>query len=389
MSELPDVQQQALALQREVELGTTLYTALLNRRQEIEMVRAGTTGSIRIIDTPLIPRHPIAPDARRIMLGSAALGLAAGFGLVFGIYLLRSGVDDPTKVESALNLPTYGSVPYSSLQQRLARRFSEGAEGSLLLLAEEEPDSTTIEAVRSLRTALRFAQFDAPDNITMLTSPSPGVGKSFLSINLAALIAKAGERVVVIDADMRRGHLHKMVGIDRGPGLSELIAGTESLENTVHKLQSENLYLLPTGLLPPNPSELLINEDFLTALKTLAEHFDQVIVDTPPILAVTDAADIGRHCGTTLVVLKSGAHPMRMINDTVSRLRRSGVRIRGTVFNQVGRVGATRYGYGYSYYGSHYYSGYRYQYGSSSKSQVARLMSQLRRRGSKLLQKAG
>ena len=368
VAELPDVQQQALALQREVELGTTLYTELLNRRQEIEMVRAGTTGSIRIIDSPLVPRRSIAPDTTRIMLGSLFAGFAVGIGLVLGIALLRSGIEDPSKVEAALNLPTYGSVPYSSLQQRLANSGQKDGQSDSALLAELEPESITIEAVRSLRTALRFAQFDAPDNITMLTSPSPGVGKSFLSINLAALIAKAGERVVVIDADMRRGYLHKTAGIDRGPGLSELISGTESLEATVHKLDTNNLYLIPTGTLPPNPSELLINDSFLKVLETLSQHFDQVILDTPPILAVTDAADIGRHCGTCLVVLKAGAHTMRMIDDTANRLRRAGVRVRGTVFNQVGRTSAARYGYGYGYYGSYYYSGYRYQYGAKAPS---------------------
>jgi tyrosine-protein kinase Etk/Wzc len=361
VSELPEIQQAALALQREVELATTLYTALLNRRQEIEMVRAGTTGSIRVIDTPLVPNGSFAPRPLLIMAVAGVGGLGFGLGLVFVIFMLRTGVDDPAKVESKLGLPSYGSVPWSSIQQRIARRMQNWRSGAReRLLFEQEPNSTTIEAVRSLRTALRFAQFDAPDNITMLTSPVPGVGKSFISINLGATMASAGERVIVVDADLRRGYLNKVMGFERAPGLSELISGETTLDEAVRKTEINGLYLLPTGTLPPNPSEMLMTTEFLSALKTLSEHFDQVIIDTPPILAVTEAADIGRHCGTTLLVLRSGAHTLRMIDDTATRLRRAGVRVRGTVFNQVGRNRSSYYGYGYA---GGYYTGYQYEYG--------------------------
>ncbi len=363
VSELPDVQQQVLALVREVEVATTLYTALLNRKQEFEMVRAGTTGSIRIIDTPMLPRSPIEPRGGRIYLMSGILGLFSGVVLVLALFYLRSGVDDPGKVEAKVNLPNYGSIPYSALQKTLAvqsRATDSDQHGRLL--SELEPSSTTTEAIRSLRTSLRFAQFDAPDNITMITSPSPGVGKSFVSLNLGALIAQAGERVIVIDADMRRGQLNNALGLERSPGLSEVISEEFSLENAVHRTSIDGLYIMPTGRIPPNPSELLITEQFLDVLKTVSERFAQVIVDTPPILAVTDAADIGRHCGTTLVALKAGDHPMPMIEDTIKRLRRSGVRVRGTIFNQVGKKSAVGYRYGYGNYGNYYYSGYRYAY---------------------------
>lgn len=364
VDELPEIQRQALRLQRESELATGLYTELLNRKQEFEMVRAGTTGSIRIIDEPLTPRYPVGPNTSAIMSRTLAAGVFLGLGIVFVIYLLRSGVEDATKVEKRLKIPTYGSIPYSSLQVSLARRFASDRSAGVRLLAELEPASITMEAIRSLRTALRFAQFDASNNITMITSPSPNVGKSFLSMNLGAMMAATGERVVVVDADLRRGRLHDTVGFDRAPGVAELIAGEVAEEAVVRRTPVNNLYLATTGTLPPNPSELLINAAFLSFLQDLAERFDQVIVDTPPVLAVTEAADIGRHCGTTIVVLKSGAHPMRMIEDTIDRLRTNGVRVRGTVFNQVGRSRASRYAYGYGYKRGYYYAGYRYAYQS-------------------------
>ena len=375
VSKLPDVQQQVLALVREVEVATTLYTALLNRKQEFEMVRAGTTGSIRIIDTPMLPRFPIEPRGGRIRFVSGILGLVAGAALVLALFYLRSGVDDPGKVEAKVNLPNYGSIPYSPLQQNLAAQLKSKESGERRLLTELEPTSTTSEAIRSLRTSLRFAQFDAPDNITMITSPSPGVGKSFVSLNLGALIAQTGERVIVIDADMRRGQLNKAIGLERSPGLSEVISEEIALEDAVHRTSVGGLYVIPTGRIPPNPSELLITEQFLDILKTVSGRFSQVIVDTPPILAVTDAADIGRHCGTTLVALKAGEHPMPMIEDTINRLRRSGVRVRGTIFNQIGKKSAVGYRYGYGNYGNYYYSGYRYAYSRRGTRFTAKLKS--------------
>ena len=380
VSELPDVQQQVLALIREVEVATTLYTALLNRKQEFEMVRAGTTGSIRIIDTPMLPRIPIAPNAVRTFMICCLLGLIFGITVVLSLFYLKTGVDDPSKVESRLNLSNYGSIPYSVLQKRINTDPQSENSAQTRLVTLLEPMSTTSEAIRSLRTALRFAQFDAPNNITMITSPSPRVGKSFVSLNLGALIAQTGDRVLVIDADMRRGQINKSVGVARTPGLSEVITNEASLEAAVHRTSVEGLYVLPTGSIPPNPSELIINDRFIDVLQTLSEQFSHVIVDTPPILAVTDAADIGRHCGTTLVALKSGEHSMAMIEDTINRLHRSGVRVRGTVFNQVGRKSRIGYRYGYGQYGSYYYSGYRYAYGNPSNKMLEKLASLLGRK---------
>ena len=218
-----------------------------------------------------------------------------------------------------------------------------------------------VEALRSLRTALHFAQVDAPNNVVMLTGPAPGLGKSFVSLNLAAILATSGKKVVVIDADMRRGHMHEALLLPRGPGLSDVISGSVSLDQVLHATPVEGMRFIATGTIPPNPSELLLKEQFAQLLQTLSKEFDTVIIDTPPALAVTDAAVVGRLAGTTLLLLKSGEHPMRTIQDTYRRLHSAGVAVRGTLFNQLS-VGDGKYS-NYSYRYGHY----NYEYKAVSK----------------------
>lgn len=356
--QLPDVEQKALQLSRDLQVNTALYVSLLNRTQELEVVKSGTIGSIRVIDTPIVPASPSKPRRALVLALSLVLGGLIGVVSVFLINALSSGVEDPSEVEKKLGLATYGAIPYSVEQSKLAQLLDRGKALKDGVLAVREPHGTAMEAIRSVRTALHFAAMDAPNNVIMLTGPEPSLGKSFVSINLGGALAQAGSRVIVIDADLRRGHIHKMVDTDRGPGLSELISGTATFEACHRDTGISGLHLIPTGTLPPNPSELLINERFVELLNGLSARYDHVIIDTPPVLAVTDAAIIGRHAGITLLVLKAGQHPLRMIEETANRLMRSGVQVRGTLFNQIGLSRKSRYGYKYGYY----YGGYNYKY---------------------------
>lgn len=364
VKQLPDIEQKALQLSRDVQVSTALYISLLNRTQELEVVKSGTVGSIRIIDLPITPVLASKPKPPLVMALGCVLGLMLGVLAAFTFNALRNGVDDPVQVERKLGLPTYGAIPYSSVQSKLARLFKQKSSSQTTqLLALAEPTGVAMEAIRSVRTALHFAQMDAANNILMLTGPEPSLGKSFVSINLGATLADTGKRVLVIDADMRRGHIHKMVGQQRELGLSEVISGSASLSECIKTTVIPNLCVMTTGVLPPNPSELLVNERFVELLNGLSSQFDHVIIDTPPALAVTDAAIIGRHSGICLLVLKAGEHPMRMIEETLNRLLRAGVQVRGTLFNQVGKGRAGRYGYKYGYS----YSGYQYAYKSAQK----------------------
>ncbi|MDZ4078354.1 polysaccharide biosynthesis tyrosine autokinase [Hydrocarboniphaga sp.] len=357
---LPETQQEVLSLMRDLEVNTQIYTTLLNSAQELQVAKAGTVGNVRIIDYPMVPDKKTKPSSAIIGLISIVAGLGLGVGYLFLQKALFRGVYRPDEVEKALGLSTYAAIPYTVTQKRLAQSVQRKQNGNHLL-ADAEPDNVAIEALRSLRTAIQFALLESPNNIIMFTGPTPGLGKSFVSVNLAAVLAQGGKKVVVVDGDLRRGHLHKYIGQTASPGLSDYIAGNADLQSIIRKTSIDGLTMVSNGTMPPNPSELLLNERFANLLTTLSQSHDLVIIDTPPVLPVTDASIVGRLAGCVLLILKEGAHHMRSVEETARRLRQGGVHIRGTVFNQVGQRGA---GYGYSYY----YSSYGYTYGTKYKS---------------------
>jgi tyrosine-protein kinase Etk/Wzc len=347
---LPETQQELLRLARDVEVNTALYTNLLNNYQELQVVKAGTIGNVRIVDYAVNPRKPSRPKVPLILALSLVLGAFAGVAAIFVRRALNPAVNDPAEVERAVGLPSYATVPFTPVQRRLLRQTNRG-EGQLLAFVD--PQNIAIEALRSLRTSLHFAMLDSANNVLMLTGPGPGLGKSFISINLGAVLAASGKRVVVVDGDMRRGHLNEYINCQRVPGLSDYCAGQADIKEVLRRTVVDGLWVVPTGAIPPNPAELLLTDKFAELVKALSENFDHVVIDTPPILAVTDAAIVGKLAGTTFVVLKAGEHPMVAIQDTVARLRTAGINVSGTIFNQVGRPGTGyagyRYGYAYQY----------------------------------------
>jgi tyrosine-protein kinase Etk/Wzc len=358
VGQLPETQQRLLQLNRDLQVSTELYTSLLNSAQELQIAKAGTVGNVRIIDRPEVPLGASKPRRSLIVALGLMLGLMLGVVAVFLRRALRHGVEDPNQVETQLGIPTYAAIPYSDLQQRTLDPRRNRRHKGHRILALAEPDDLAIEAMRSLRTSLHFAMLEARNNVLMLTGPSPGLGKSFASINLGAVLALGGKKVVVVDADMRRGHLHEYIESARAPGISDHIAGDATLDSIVRSTPVENMSLIATGTIPPNPAELIMNPRFAEMVEALSARFDHVLIDTPPVLAVTDAAEIGRMAGCTLLLLKAGEHPMRAIEESVKRLRVAGVEVRGTLFNQVGRnKGAYGYGYGYGYQ-----YGYSYKY---------------------------
>jgi len=361
---LPETQQELLRLNRDVQVNSTLYLSLLNSFQELQVVKAGTVGNVRVVDYALLPTVPSQPRVPLILVISLVIGVFLGLIAVFVRQALHSGVEDPMQVERALGIATYCAVPFSDVQIRIAhllKKKNKGAQERLLAVADST--SPAVEALRGLRTSLHFGQIDARNNILMMTGPSPGLGKSFVSANLGAVLATSGKRVAIIDCDLRRGYLHEYFGYDRTPGFSDYIAGTATLEQVIRPTHVDGLSLVSTGALPPNPAELLLSAKVADMMSKLSQMFDTVIIDTPPVLAVTDAVVIGRHAGTTLLVLKAGEHSLRMIEDSIRRLHVAGVAVRGTIFNQVGRGSkGGRYGYKYGYS----YGYYHYDYGAGT-----------------------
>jgi tyrosine-protein kinase Etk/Wzc len=348
---LPAAQQEILGLLRDVDVNSELYTEMLNTIQQLQVAKAGTVGNVRVVDFAIPPIKPIKPKPALIMILALVSGVALG---IFTIILQRAlirGVDDPTEIERRFGLPTYAMVPFTKSQRKLHAEMRTGKDGNYIL-ASLEGANLAIEALRSLRTSLHFALFESKNNVVMLTGPAPGLGKSFVSVNLGAVLAFSGKKVLLLDVDLRKGHLHHYVSVSDTPGIADYIAGDLALTDVIRETPVPGLSLITRGTIPPNPSELLLHERFTSLLQTVSKDYDYVLVDTPPVLAVTDAAVVAKLAGCTLVVLKSATHPLPQIEETIKRLVTAGASVKGTVFNLVGeRAGSYGYGgYGYAYY---------------------------------------
>jgi len=361
---LPGTQQEILRLTRDLEVSSSLYTSLMNSAQELKVVKAGAVGNVRIVDYAVIPDKPIKPKKRFIIALMMVLGGLLGVGLAFFSKSLRGAVEDPDVIEKKLGIAVLATVPYSLKQHKLKhiRKHAKGGQQRSLkqvLLAAADTDDLAVESLRSLRTSLYFAKLNAKNNMLLVTSPGPGAGKSFLCMNLAAVLADAGKRVLLIDADLRKGRIHQLLGIQRRLGLSDLIAGDTNYKDIILKTDINNLFVLTAGTVAPNPSELLMQESFENVLEKISTNFEHIIIDSPPVLAVTDAAIIGRHVGITLLVVRDGQSPLREIEQSVKRFNQSGVNLSGAIFNGI-KPASSRYGHGRYY-------GYAYAYSDKKK----------------------
>lgn len=352
VSVLPDTEQTVLRLMRDVRVDTELYTSLLNNAQQLRVIKAGQVGSVRVVDFAAPADEPVRPQRVMLVLISGGLGMLAAIVLVFVRKALYGGVEHPEDIERLLGVPVCAVVPRSRVQARLQRdiRAGRGA-GTPRLLAASAPDDVAIEGVRSLRTTLQYALRDARNNVVMLTGSRQDAGKSFLSVNLAALVASGHRRVLVIDGDMRRGAVHMHFGLHHQPGLSDALAGMD-FDAAVIRDVLPGLDVLPRGSLPEDPAELLMSERFRAMLDHFATRYDMVILDTPPVLAVTDATLLGRHAATTLLVVRHGRHPAAEIGEAARRLANGGVALQGVLLTDVPRPPlqlGTPYG---AYYGA-------------------------------------
>ena len=355
---LPSTQQELLSLTRDLKVSTEIYTQLLNKSQELDVMRAGAVGNVRLIDTAEVDmRSPVKPKKAVIVLVATLLGGLLAIGYVLFRKALNRGIENPDDIEK-LGLPVYASIPFSSLQ-KVEDEKSPGGRGTRVtpLLASSHPTDLAIEGLRSLRTSLHFAMLEADNNRLMISGPSPRVGKSFVSANLAAVIAQSGQRVLLVDVDMRKGYIHKMFGIPVENGLSDLLAKRCDLNTAIHKTEVENLDVIGRGQIPPNPSELLMHKNFTDFLDQVSANYDQVILDTPPFLAVTDAAIVGRQSGTNLIVTRFELNPAREVELTMRRFAQNGIDLKGAIFNGVEKRASAKYGYGaYGYYNYEYKS---------------------------------
>ncbi|EPJ8151936.1 polysaccharide biosynthesis tyrosine autokinase [Acinetobacter baumannii] len=345
LKQLPDVQRQYLQLYREVEVKTQLYTALLNSYQQLRIAKAGEIGNVRIVDTAVEPVEPIKPKKLLVLILSVFVGGFIGALIALLRNMLRTGIKDSGQIENEMDLPVYATVPRSPIQESRIKILKK--KKSIPILAVKNSDDIAIESLRSIR-AIHFALANAKNNIIMIAGPSPEVGKSFISANLATIFAQGNKRVLLIDADMRRGYMHKYFDVDVKPGLSELLSGQADLQKVLHKTQVANLDVITRGKSPTNPSEILSSNQFKELLEQLQSQYDHIIIDTPPVLAVTDGIIISQYTGVNLIVARYAKSQMKELELTVNRFEQAGVKVNGFILNDIQRASAG-YGYGYNY----------------------------------------
>ncbi|KQB17267.1 polysaccharide biosynthesis tyrosine autokinase [Rhodobacter capsulatus] len=353
---LPETQKEIFNLSRNLEVAQQVYVQLLNRQQELRVVQASTVGSVRIIDTAYASDIKVSPRAGRIMAVALLLGLVLGAAAVFGRRLLNRGIRGAQELEK-LGLPVFATVNFSPEAANHRRR-----KGALPIMALSNPDDLVIEALRSLRTSLHFGMLDARTNTVLITSAAPGAGKSFTSVNFAAVAAQAGQRVCLVDADLRKGYLRRYFGLDRShPGLSDYLARERTLEEVLTEGPIAGLSVITSGRFPPNPSELLMRAEFEALLQALSARFDLVIIDSPPALAVTDPVVIGRFTGARIVVARHLETMAGEIEAVKRAFETAGSTITGAILNGYKVEEGARYG------GAHHYYNYRYDYKSDRR----------------------
>lgn len=321
-------------------------------------MRAGTVGNVRLIDTADVDlRNPVKPQKALIVVIATLLGGFFAVALVLFRKALNRGVSNPHDLEK-LGLPVYAAIPFSTLQKAWDLQFERNRKSDATqLLAVSNPTDLAVEALRSLRTSLHFAMLEAGNNRLMISGPSPQVGKTFVSANLAAVVANAGQRVLLVDVDMRKGYLHKVFGVSSDNGLSDLLSKRCELTAAIKHTGVDNLHVITRGQIPPNPSELLMHANFTAFLEEASALYDLVILDTPPFLAVTDATIVGRQSGTNLIVTRFELNSVREVELTIRRYQQNGIELKGAIFNGVEKRASAKYGYGaYSYYHYEYKS---------------------------------
>lgn len=338
---LPNTQQEVLKLTNEVDMSKHMYTTMLNNIQQLKLVSAGEVGSVRIIDFAEKVTKPIKPKKSLIVCIALFLGLLLGAAIVSIRSKFSNGVRDASFIERETGFSVYAKVPKGN---------PNGTKGTRPL-AVVEPDDVAVESIRALRSSLEFSMEEDSRPVIGVSGLIPGVGKSFISVNLAALYAGLGKKVLLIDADLRKGRLHKEFGIKRGKGLSQILLGEATVDNVVQSTEVDNLFVMQCGNVPPNPSELLGSKHYSTMISELEKAYDLIIVDTPPIMLVTDAALACRIASQIVMVIEYNKHSIEAIQDGMKQLLKGNTTAHASfVINKYEHGHSDGYGYKYGKY---------------------------------------
>jgi succinoglycan biosynthesis transport protein ExoP len=337
------------SLKRDVETDRQLYDMFLTRFKETDLGTDVESTNARVIDVAEVPTAPIKPNAARIIAISSILALMAGIGLALLIEYLDNTLKSAQDVEESLQVPMLGMIPLLSGRRRKKtppeRMFTD------------QPKSEFAEAIRTLRTGVVLSSVDEPHRVVLLTSSVPGEGKTTIAVNLAMALGHL-DKVLLIDADMRRASVGSKFGLPTdAPGLSNLVAGTAEEDACIHRVEGVNIDILPAGLLPPNPLELLSSRRFVHILERLRERYDRLVIDSAPAQAVSDSLILSKACDAVVFVIHADETPLPLVQIAVKRLRQVGAPLIGAVLNQYDGGRGARYGhYHYGKYRRHSYA---------------------------------
>ncbi|HYD78286.1 MAG TPA: polysaccharide biosynthesis tyrosine autokinase [Paucimonas sp.] len=345
---LPAVEQDVVRLTRDVKVNQEIYTALMSTALQLRLVAASKGGNVRVLDKSIAPGKPARPKRMLVIFLSGVAGVILGGLAALARKNIYRRVDDPVEIEQSLGLRISATIPRSDREHAYGRMQGEQA-GARALALEYDPDDAgaadVVESLRRFRTSMQFAMTEAKNNIALITGPTPGVGKSFVSANFAAVLAAVGKRVLLVDADLRTGHLHRYFGLERGQGVSDVVTGKALVEHVLHKNVVPDVDFISTGRLTARPAELLAHKNFAKLLQLFGTRYDFVLIDTAPVLAVSDAQIIAPHAGAIFNIVRGGVSTLSEIEETVKRLNEAGVSVTGTVFNDWNpRLARYRYG---------------------------------------------
>ncbi|MFH1488293.1 MAG: polysaccharide biosynthesis tyrosine autokinase [Pseudomonadota bacterium] len=346
-----DLNQKAIAygvLQREVESARQMYDLLIKRFKEASLTEDMKTGNIRVIDRAEIPKNPVKPRKRLNILLAALIGLITGIGLAFFFEYLDNTIKLPEDIKRHLQVPYLGPVPV--IAENRGRR---GDNPLPELVTFNVPKSTASEAYRGIRTGIFFSSAEKEPQVILVSSAGPGEGKTITATNIAVTMAQSGSRVVLLDCDMRRPKLRRIFNISGETGMSNILVGGCSVKEAVVSTEIPNLDLIPCGPVPPNPSEILGSSRMTKLMDVLRRTYGRVIVDSPPLTAVTDAVILSKAVDGVVVVIRAGVTPREIIKNGLGQLSSINARVLGVVLNGVdmNRDGYAYYQHYYYYYG--------------------------------------
>ncbi|ELY3856342.1 MULTISPECIES: polysaccharide biosynthesis tyrosine autokinase [Providencia] len=341
IQKLPNTQQQIVRLTRDVESEQAIYNQLVAKQQELSVLNSGITADVRIIDSAESQPNAVAPKKALIMVLATILGFIVGCAYVIAREFFNNKIKGTEDID-ALGVNVYATIPFSTHEKKLI------AAGNKRPLALENPADTAVEAIRSLRTSVYFSVMNQGNNLVMISSASPGVGKSFVTSNMAVVLANAGKKVLLIDTDLRKGRIHKAFGLSNKAGLSEYLAQQDITQPTIHHGVIENLDVICRGKNVTHSSELLMGERFKHLLDTVKGQYDIVVIDTAPILAITDSAIIGKYVGTSLLIAYYGVNTVKDVELSLKRFKQNDIEITGVILNGIDAK-SDDYNYVYEY----------------------------------------